>query len=91
MSPPKNKYSRDGFEIGASKIGVIIFGENDYGLDRETLRQMFVDIRKNPDVIHIDNVTNKDAKDRGNYLEDGILNWVADQLDQMCEEGVSYD
>ncbi|BAQ88010.1 hypothetical protein [uncultured Mediterranean phage uvMED] len=86
MSTPKNKYSRDGFEIGASKIGIVVLGKNDFGMTREGLRQRFVDIRENPDVIQMDTTRFQDAADRGNYLEDGLLQWVADKLDKMAEE-----
>mgnify|MGYP001188147654 CR=1 FL=1 len=87
MSTPKNKFSKDGFEIGASKIGVVVLGKNDFGMTREGLRQRFVEIRKNPDVIQLDNTRFQDAADRGNYLEDGLLQWVSDKLDKLAEGG----
>jgi len=87
MGAPKNKFSRDGFEVGASKIGVIVLGQDNFGRTRESLRQTFVEIRKNPDVIPLDNAQFQDAADRGNYLEDGLLQWVSDKLDKLCEGG----
>lgn len=89
MGAPKNKFSRDGFEVGASKIGVIVLGQDNFGRTRESLRQTFVEIRKNPDVIPLDNAQFQDAADRGNYLENGLLQWVSDKLDKLCEGGNS--
>ena len=64
-----------------------ILGKNDFGMTREGLRQRFVEIRKNPDVIQLDNTRFQDAADRGNYLEDGLLQWVSDKLDKLAEGG----
>ena len=84
MPTPKNKFSKDGFEVGTSKVPLIVLGQNDFGNTREQLRQNFVEIRKNPDVVRLESKQNKNAKDRGNYLEDGIAHWVSDQLDNLC-------
>jgi hypothetical protein len=89
MTTPKNKYSKDGFELGASKIPIIVLGQNDFGSTREDIRKNFVEIRNNPDVIQLESKQNQNAKDRGNYLEDGIAHWVSDQLDNLCEESCS--
>ena len=40
-----------------------------------------------PDVIQLDNTRFQDAADRGNYLEDGLLQWVSDKLDKLAEGG----
>ena len=40
MSAIINKFSHDGFEIGASKIGVIVLGKNNFYV-REYLRYQF--------------------------------------------------
>tara|TARA_B100000963_G_scaffold90619_1_gene78067 strand:- start:143 stop:418 length:276 start_codon:yes stop_codon:yes gene_type:complete len=89
MATPKNKFSKDGYEVGASKVPLIVIGQDDFGNTREQLRQNFVEIRKNPDVVRLESKQNKNAKDRGNYLEDGIAHWVSDQLELICikEEG----
>ena len=89
MSAPTNKYSKDGFEIGASKVPTIVLGQNDFGLTREDIRKTFVEIINNPDVIQLESKQNQNAKNRGNYLEDGIAHWVSDQLEFICikEEG----
>ena len=89
MTTPKNKYSKDGFELGASKIPIIVLGQNDFGSTREDIRKNFVEIRSNPDVIQLENKKNQNAKDRGNYLEDGIAHWVSDTLDFLCEGEIS--
>ena len=89
MTTPRNKFSKDGYEVGASKIPTIVLGQDDFGNNREQLRQMFVNIRKDPDVIQLESKQNQNAKDRGNYLEDGIAHWVSDQLDNLCEESCS--
>ena len=86
MPTPKNKFSKDGFEVGTSKVPLIVIGQNDFGNTREQLRQNFVEIRKNPDVVRLESKQNKNAKDRGNYLEDGIAHWVSDQLDNLCAD-----
>jgi hypothetical protein len=89
MVAPKNKYSRDGFEVGASKISTIVLGQNDFGLTREDIRKTFVEIKNNPDVIQLESKQNQNAKDRGNYLEDGIAHWVSDTLDILCKGEIS--
>ena len=89
MPTPKNKFSKDGFEVGTSKVPLIVLGQNDFGNTREQLRQNFVEIRKNPDVVRLESKQNKNAKDRGNYLEDGIAHWVSDQLDSLCADSGS--
>ena len=89
MPTPKNKFSKDGFEVGTSKVPLIVIGQNDFGNTREQLRQNFVEIRKNPDVVRLESKQNKNAKDRGNYLEDGIAHWVSDQLDNLCVDSGS--
>ena len=89
MSAPKNKFSKDGFELGASKIPIIVLGQNDFGSTREDIRKNFVEIRNNPDVIQLESKQNQNAKDRGNYLEDGIAHWVSDTLDFLCKDEVS--
>ena len=86
MATPKNKFSKDGYEVGASKVPLIVIGQDDFGNTREQLRQNFVEIRKNPDVVRLESKQNKNAKDRGNYLEDGIAHWVSDQLDSLCAD-----
>ena len=86
MATPKNKFSKDGFEVGASKVPLIVIGQDDFGNTREQLRQNFAEIRKNPDVVRLESKQNKNAKDRGNYLEDGIAHWVSDQLDSLCAD-----
>ena len=89
MATPKNKFSKDGFEVGASKVPLIVIGQDDFGNTREQLRYRFMDIRCNPDIVHLESKQNKNAKDRGNYLEDGIAHWVSDQLDSLCTDSGS--
>ena len=89
MSVPKNKFSKDGFEVGASKVPCIVKGEDDHGNTREELRKYFIDIRKDPkdpNVVLLKNKRNQNAKDRGLYLEDGVAHWVSDQLDTLCTD-----
>ena len=86
MATPENKFSKDGFEVGASKVPLIVIGQDDFGNTREELRKYFIDIRKNPDVVRLESKQNKNAKDRGKYLEDGIAHWVSDQLDNLCTD-----
>tara|TARA_B100000212_G_scaffold278513_1_gene218179 strand:- start:153 stop:419 length:267 start_codon:yes stop_codon:yes gene_type:complete len=84
MATPKNKFSKDGFEVGASKVPCIVKGQDDHGNTREELRKYFIDIRKDPDVVLLKSKRNQNAKDRGNYLEDGVAQWVSDQLELLC-------
>ena len=89
MPTPKNKFSKDGYEVGASKVPLIVIGQDDFGNTREQLRYRFMEIRCNPDIVHLESKQNKNAKDRGNYLEDGIAHWVSDQLDNLCVDSGS--
>ena len=89
MTTPKNKFSKDGYEVGASKVPLIVIGQDDFGNTREQLRYRFMEIRCNPDIVHLESKQNKNAKDRGNYLEDGIAHWVSDQLDNLCVDSGS--
>ena len=89
MPTPKNKFSKDGYEVGASKVPLIVIGQDDFGNTREQLRYRFMTIRCNPDIVHLESKQNKNAKDRGNYLEDGIAHWVSDQLDNLCVDSGS--
>jgi len=58
MATPKNKFSKDGFEVGTSKVPLIVIGQNDFGNTREQLRQNFVEIRNNPDVVRLESKQN---------------------------------
>ena len=89
MTTPKNKFSKDGYEVGASKVPLIVIGQDDFGNTREQLRYRFMEIRCNPDIVHLESKQNKNAKDRGNYLEDGVAHWVSDQLDNLCVDSGS--
>ena len=89
MPTPKNKFSKDGYEVGASKVPLIVIGQDDFGNTREQLRYRFMTIRCNPDIVHLESKQNKNAKDRGNYLEDGVAHWVSDQLDNLCVDSGS--
>ena len=89
MTTPKNKFSKDGYEVGASKVPLIVIGQDDFGNTREQLRYRIMEIRCNPDIVHLESKQNKNAKDRGNYLEDGIAHWVSDQLDNLCVDSGS--
>ena len=89
MTTPKNKFSKDGYEVGASKVPLIVIGQDDFGNTREQLRYRFMEIRCNPDIVHLESKQNKNAKDRGNYLEDGVAHWVSDQLDSLCTDSGS--
>ena len=89
MPTPKNKFSKDGYEVGASKVPLIVIGQDDFGNTREQLRYRFMTIRCNPDIVHLESKQNKNAKDRGNYLEDGIAHWGSDQLDNLCVDSGS--
>ena len=86
MPTPKNKFSKDGFEVGASKVPCIVKGQDDHENTREELRKYFIDIRKDPDVVRLESKRNQNAKDRGMYLEDGVAHWVSDQLDSLCAD-----
>ena len=86
MATPKNKFSKDGFEVGASKVPCIVKGQDDHENTREELRKYFIDIRKDPDVVRLESKRNQNAKDRGMYLEDGVAHWVSDQLDSLCAD-----
>ena len=53
MPTPKNKFSKDGYEVGASKVPLIVIGQDDFGNTREQLRYRFMTIRCNPDIVHL--------------------------------------
>tara|TARA_R100000664_G_C2758926_1_gene148197 strand:+ start:3861 stop:4787 length:927 start_codon:yes stop_codon:yes gene_type:complete len=77
------KYSDDSKELGASRVGAIVLGENKFTTnERERLKT----------INAINGVTtlgesdfNKEAKDRGNYLEKGLMEWAKDKLEHMSE------
>ena len=84
MSAIINKFSHDGFEIGASKIGVIVLGKNNFYV-REYLRYQFRRIQLG-EIEQMDSTSAPNAAKRGQYLEPGLREWVSDELDELCSQ-----
>ena len=82
MSAIMNKFSNDGYEIGASKIGVIVLGKNNFYV-REYLRYQFRKIQLG-EIEQMDSTSAPNAAKRGQYLEPGLREWVSDELDELC-------
>ena len=40
------KHSKDGYELGMSKLGIVALGIDDFNNDVEDLRQQFIEIRE---------------------------------------------
>lgn len=84
MSAVMNKFSQDGYEIGASKIGVIVLGKNNFYV-REYLRYQFRKIQLG-EIDQMDSTSAPNAAKRGQYLEPGLREWVSDELDELCSQ-----
>lgn len=77
------KFSDDAKELGASRVGAIILGQTPFSTN-ERERQKTIHAKTGVTTL-AESDFNKEAKDRGNYLEDGILNWTKDKLERMSE------
>ena len=82
MSAEINKFSKDGHEIGASKVGVVFLGKNNFHT-REYLRIQFRRILSG-DIESMDSTQAPMAAKRGQYLEPGLRIWTSDYLDELC-------
>lgn len=82
MSAEINKFSKDGHELGASKVGVVFLGKNNFHT-REYLRIQFRRILSG-DIESMDSTQAPMAAKRGQYLEPGLRNWTSDYLDELC-------
>ena len=81
------KFSKDGHELGMSKVGTVVLGKNAFGQTAEGLRQYFVDIlagRTNEAANAIDTI----ATVRGNCLERGVADIAIQELLRVAPKGV---
>ncbi len=82
------KFSKDGHELGMSKVGTVVLGKNAFGQTVEGLRKYFVDIlagRTN----EADNAIDTIATVRGNCLERGVADIAIQELLRVAPKGVS--
>lgn len=84
------KFSRDGYELGMSKLGVVVLTEDDFGNNVEDLRQNFVDIVSGK-IDGVDQPFNEMALLRGQCLEDGIGEIAYQLLMKDAPRGVEID
>ena len=71
------KYSNDAVELGASRVPAIVLGKTSFSTN-ERERQKTLHARQGIETIETD--FGKDAKERGNYLEDAIIKWSRDKV-----------
>tara|TARA_Y100000592_G_scaffold74416_1_gene116034 strand:+ start:1684 stop:2607 length:924 start_codon:yes stop_codon:yes gene_type:complete len=74
------KYSNDAVELGASRVPAIVLGKTSFTTN-ERERQKTLHARQGIETIETD--FGKDAKERGNYLEDAIIKWARDKVADM--------
>ena len=71
------KYSNDAVELGASRVPAIVLGKTSFTTN-ERERQKTLHARQGIETIETE--FGKDAKERGNYLEDAIIKWARDKV-----------
>ena len=71
------KYSNDAVEVGASRVPAIVLGKTSFSTN-ERERQKTLHARQGIETIETE--FGKDAKERGNYLEDAIIKWARDKI-----------
>ncbi len=71
------KYSNDAVELGASRVPAIVLGKTSFSTN-ERERQKTLHARQGIETIETE--FGKDAKERGNYLEDAIIKWARDKV-----------
>ena len=71
------KFSNDAVELGASRVPAIVLGKTSFTTN-ERERQKTLHARQGIETIETE--FGKDAKERGNYLEDAIIKWARDKV-----------
>ena len=82
------KYSNDAVELGASRVPAIVLGKTSFTTN-ERERQKTLHARQGIETIETE--FGKDAKERGNYLEDAIINWARDKVAEIGSETATVD
>jgi hypothetical protein len=82
------KFSKDGHELGMSKVGTVVLGKNAFGQTAEGLRQYFVDILEGR-TTEADNSIDTIATVRGNCLEKGVADIAIQELLRIAPKGVT--
>jgi len=75
------KYSDDAVELGASRVPAIVLGKTSFSTN-ERERQKTLHARQG--IVTVETEFGKDAKERGNYLEDAIIKWARDKIADMA-------
>ena len=82
------KFSDDRFEIGASRVPALVLGKTSFTTnERERLKT----IHARQGIETIETEFGKDAKERGNYLEDAIIEWSRDKVAEIGSETATVD
>jgi len=76
-----SKYSDDAVELGASRVPAIVLGKTSFSTN-ERERQKTLHARQG--IVTVETEFGKDAKERGNYLEDAIIKWARDKIADMA-------
>ena len=75
------KYSDDRFELGASRVPALVLGETKFTTnERERLKT----IHAQKGIPTLETEFGKEAKKRGNYLEEAIIQWAVDELEEQA-------
>ena len=85
------KHSKDGYELGMSKLGIVALGIDDFNNDVEDLRQQFIEIREGRQDSVINPFISEMAGLRGNCLENGISQLAYQVLMKDAPKGVEID
>ena len=75
------KFSDDRFELGASRVPALVLGETKFTTnERERLKT----IHAQKGIPTLETEFGKEAKKRGNYLEEAIIQWAVDELEEQA-------
>ncbi len=76
------KLTQTGYEIGSSEAGAIVLHKTSFQNRIEVLRKHKL---ARAGVEDIDEIRNKDALDRGTFLEDGVAQWGAKRIEELTD------
>ena len=82
------KFSNDAVELGASRVPAIVLGKTSFTTN-ERERQKTLHARQGIETIETE--FGKDAKERGNYLEDALIEWSRDKVAEIGSETATVD
>ena len=75
------KFSDDRYEIGASRVSALVLGETKFSTnEKERLKT----IHAQKGIPTLETEFGKEAKKRGNYLEEAIIQWAVDELEEQA-------